>query len=401
MLRILLTVAIAGCIGSGLGWVQASFGRMGVDERFAGARATLAETRGEMTKEEVEQQSTGLPKLVIDGGTEFDFGTMMHGETQSHEFIFRNIGDGPLNLEMGTSTCKCTVGKLDSSILQPGEEAPVKLTWTAQSILENFSQSATIRTNDPVRSEIKLEVRGFITLSFVVEPEELQLGGVPVTEGAKRSFYIFNFLDEKIKLQDVQWADPLRTEYINLHHERIEMDPEKYPKHASAVALHRLDLEIKPGFPMGPFNSTIHLATDRGDDLGYIDIPVSGNVTGELSLVGGTSFNTKNNILSMGSVDSDKGASVSVLLGIQGENRDQIIPEIANVDAGGALEVTIGEPKSVGKRRMYPIRFDVPKGAPAVYYPGSSKESFAKVLLKTNHEVSQELTIYVKLIVTD
>lgn len=39
----------------------------------------------------------------------------------SHEFKFRNVGNGPLFLDMGGSTCKCTIGDLDKSVLKPGE----------------------------------------------------------------------------------------------------------------------------------------------------------------------------------------------------------------------------------------------------------------------------------------
>src|SRR5262245_52451963 len=40
----------------------------------------------------------------------YNFGTMQRGTTKSHEFVVHNIGDAPLTLANGGTTCKCTIG---------------------------------------------------------------------------------------------------------------------------------------------------------------------------------------------------------------------------------------------------------------------------------------------------
>lgn len=400
MLRIVGTILISGIVGVGIGKVQSAVLNRGYEERFLGARTSLAEARGEITTAQV-QQATGKPSLEVVGSTEFDFGTMLHGETMSHEFTFRNTGDGPLNLDMGTSTCKCTVGDLESSIIQAGDETKVKLTWTAQTVLPEFGQSATIHTNDSAHAEVKLRVRGKIVSSFVSEPAELILGDVPVTERIQRTLHIFTYLEESETLEDFSWTNKKTEEFVAIQFERLELDPDEFPKHKNARHVHRVHLDISPGMPLGPLAARIQYETDQGEKVGLMEIPVVGKITGDITLVGGKSFDPSLNMVSMGNVKSDVGASVSIWLAAQGANVDQVVPAIESVVPGESLQVSIGEPRMRGKRKMFPIRFEVPKGAPAVYYPGNSRSSFGKVVVKTNLESAPLLPIHVRLIVEE
>ncbi len=50
--------------------------------------------------------------------------------------------------QSGQQFCKCTIGDLKKNELQPGEEAEVELTWTAETSEREFGQSATIETDD-------------------------------------------------------------------------------------------------------------------------------------------------------------------------------------------------------------------------------------------------------------
>ena len=130
MQRMIVPIFIGAVVGLGIGWVQSNALYKGYEERLLPSRITAAEASGEMTRQEVIEKSVGTPHVEVVGGVSYDFGNMKLGESMSHEFPFRNTGDGPLNLTMGTSTCKCTIGNLNKSVLQPGEETMIKLTWT-------------------------------------------------------------------------------------------------------------------------------------------------------------------------------------------------------------------------------------------------------------------------------
>ena len=84
---------------------------------------------------------------------------------------------------------------------------------------------------------------------------------------------------------------------------------------------------------------------------------------------------------------------------LRGDERDGFEATIEQEGAESSLQVTIGEPKIVAERTMVPIQFDVPKGAPAVYYPGNERGTFAKVTVRTNSDKLPELPIRVALVV--
>src|SRR3990172_12990063 len=88
------------------------------------------------------------------------FGAMQRGTTKAHEFVFRNVGHGPLTLRVGNTSCKCTVGAVADAPIAPGGTGNVKLEWSALVNPGPFRQTATILTNDPLQSRLELLVEG-------------------------------------------------------------------------------------------------------------------------------------------------------------------------------------------------------------------------------------------------
>lgn len=402
MLKILLTVIFGALLGLGVGKFQAFFLNRGFEERFTEARETLAEERGEFSAQEIRSQDTGAKLEIVDGPM-YNFGVMQHGETMSHAFTFKNIGSGPMNLSMGGSTCKCTVGDLESSVLQPGEETSVKLTWTASAITRDFAQTATIYTTDPDHDEVQLSIRGRIAHSFSIEPSSLSLSNISTSEGLSRKFHVFTYLKDSEELLDFEWSDEDTREFVQIDCKPVVLEGaerEEFAHHKNALKVHEVTVELKPGLRLGPISSRITFATDLGEKTGQLEVPVTGSVTGEITLFGGSSFNADLNLIDLGQVKQGETGSATVWMAVQGENRDSIVPTVETVEPEAALKVTIDEPSIRGSRKVFPLRFEVPKDAPEVYYPGGTKKSFGKVVLKTNQGESKELLIYVRLTVT-
>ncbi len=397
MLRILLIIAMGAGLGLGLGLLQASVATSGFEERFIGSRATMAEVKGKVTSAQLASGAKGMPKLEVVGGTQFNFGTMQHGDSMSHSFTFRNIGDAPLNLDMGHSTCKCTVGELKSSVLLPGEETDVTLTWTPVAEARHFGQAATIHTNAPDSPEVQLKVDGQVAGSFVIEPSELALGDIAVTDSVTRKFHIFTYLERCKELKDFRWTDERTADKVKLDFQKVELDPEKFPEHKEAFAVHEVDVTVEPGLNLGLLSSKITFATDLGDALGTFEVPVTGRVAGDFTFVGGPSFDSRLNALRMGTVKSSEGAKIGMSVVVQGDQRDQVDLQVASVNPSEALKVEVGEPKLVGNRKFFPLQFEVPKGAPETHFSGANPKDFGTVVLTTNHELIKEISIHIQL----
>ncbi|RMF43361.1 MAG: DUF1573 domain-containing protein [Planctomycetota bacterium] len=400
MTRIVITVLLAAVAGVAFGRLQSRWMHHGYEERFISARATDAELKGDQVAVTQLRDAKGTPRVEVVGGTDYDFGVMQHGDTLSKEFVFRNIGDGPLSLNMGGSTCKCTVGELDRSVLQPGEETVVKLTWTANTVLADFGQTATIVTNDPLQPEVQLTVHGRVAEKYVLVPEELSLGTIPTARPTRAKFHFFNYSKQQVSFEDMIWSDDATRPYVELSSRLIPLDPAAFPKHKNATSVHEILLEIKPGMPTGPLSSRIQIFSNLEVLTGAIEYRVTGNVVGDVTLVGGASFDPKLNLLKIGTVDPSEGAEVSIFVSLHGDKKDAPV-SVESIVPDESLDVEIGEGREVRDRRVVPVKFVVPKGAPPVYYPANSKGRYGKVILSVGGPSPEQIVIFVRLNVPD
>lgn len=399
MVRLIIALAIAALIGYGLGTAMFSAGYSGVDERFAdlsiyepvpdGGVAPSASTNRPADKDRqadpiVDMKTGKVPKVQITGGTTHDFGTMQQGSKKTHTFMFKNIGTAPMNLEMGPTSCRCTIGSLKDSGLQPGEETGVTLEWKATGVLDQFSQTATIVTNDPDHRNVLLTVRGIVARTILIEPPSINLGDVPVGEGMKRTAYVFGYGDVPMEVKKVVWGDERTADMVDIQVSPMEIDLAKFPHHERANGAAKIDLTIKNGMMLGPINSRLVVDTNI-ENVSNVDLTVTGTVVGEIQFLPNPKFEVERSLLEFDRVPRGAGATQKMFLSVQGKYRDTLTLEVEEVVPAESLQVTIGEPTRQQTRTIYPITCTVPKDAPAAMFPGTSAKNFGKVVLKTNH----------------
>ena len=272
MQRIIVPIFLGLALGLGIGWVQSKALNQGFEERFSPSRSTDAEAKGEISRKEIIEKAVGTPRVEVPGGTSFAFGNMKLGESMSHEFPFRNAGDGPLSLTMGNSTCKCTIGDLEKSILEPGEQTMIKLTWTPKAPSLDFSQSATIITSDPLKSEVQLSILGKVGQSIVFIPPALSLGDFSSTETSTHKLKVFSHM-EGVTVDSLAWSDPEGRKHVSIS--KSESDPATESGNANAFKAYDVTVTIKPGMRLGPMNARILATTNMEDKLDPIELLVS------------------------------------------------------------------------------------------------------------------------------
>lgn len=399
MVRVLATVFSALVIGIALGNFQTRLTTSQIDETFylSNHAASIHRVPDELPI------SRGIPKVELPEGNSFDFGQMQHGSSDSHEFVVRNVGEGPLVLEKTGSTCKCTVGELEDSKLLPGQETRITLTWRAQTVADRFGQAATFRTNDPLQPELRLQIEGTVIDSFVFEPSQLSLGDFSSELGVTKEVKVYCYTDEDVEIERMEWSNVNSLNNIRLDLEPIS--PKQSQRHSSAAKAYRVTLTASPGMPVGPLSSKISFITNHGDEIELPTLDVNGRVVSDISIVGGSYFKSEKNVLDIGNVSSREGFTTSIWLVLRGDLQevDQQIGlfevSVEQLDGKDSLVVTVGESKIVNQRTMVPIQFEVPIGASEAYYPGTSKGTFARVIIRTNSSKLPELPIYVKLVV--
>ena len=400
MLRLVVVVVVAAVVGAVGGIVQYSVNYRDSDERFASFRAPASPVAVSKTTPTpaVGTQTSGEPRVEVVGGTYHDFGSMQQGSVKSHSFIFRNIGTGPLKLDVAGSSCRCTIGKLDNPTLAPGEETSVTLEWKATGVIDAFSQTATISTSDPEHSKVILSVKGVVARTVLVEPSDLNLGDIPVTEETHRTVYVFGYADEPMEITEVTWADERTADRVKVSSMPMPVDKQRFPQHEKANGAAQVDVTIPAGMTMGPFESRLLLQTNLKNVSG-VEMTVTGNVVGDLQFIGGSSYDPKGKILTLGTIERRLGATSQLHLSVQGALKDSLKIEVGEVIPKDSMIVTIGEPKQQTNRTLYPIICTIPENAPPAMFPGTNSTNFGKITIKTNHPNISEVRVYVRVIV--
>ncbi len=114
--------------------------------------------------------------MAIDS-LEYDFGSIDPTEECSHSFVIRNVGQAPLQLVKGGTSCKCTVSDLPDQPVLPGNSVAVRISSKIQQKEGFFSHSASIFSNDPKKQQFSLAISGVIRTSLGCSPERVVLSG--------------------------------------------------------------------------------------------------------------------------------------------------------------------------------------------------------------------------------
>jgi len=112
-------------------------------------------------KPKTSSDAKSTAKVAIDEPL-YNFGTMSPFSKQRHKFTFRNEGTETLTLKAGPTTCKCTACDILTPSVAPGAEGFVELEWRTVGRKIHYRHGATVFTNDPGNSEVRLVIEGAV-----------------------------------------------------------------------------------------------------------------------------------------------------------------------------------------------------------------------------------------------
>jgi hypothetical protein len=342
-----------------------------------------------------DESGRGSAKVDVVGGLVFDFGTGQRNSKLKHAFVIRNIGDEVLTLSTGATSCSCSFSELKTDKLGPGESTEISLEWHLTTAGDEYRQTAEVYTNDPRQPTLTLMAQGTVTDWVRLEPRELVLSNVSVTEGAQVGFSLHGFQVEDLAVVEHRFANPETAEYFEL--EFAEQDPSQVQMTPAPSASLWGTLTVKSGLPLGPLNQTIHLKTDI-EQAPELELPISGSVVGDISVVGAGSFRQQNNLLIFGQVDRDKGIETTLRILIRGPHRHDVQMKIKETDPPDVLAVQWGEPVPInnGLVYMHPLSVSVPRGSRPVARMGFDREDYGRIVIETTHPDTPLLTLRVR-----
>ena len=87
-----------------------------------------------------------IPKIQMDEEI-FDFGDIQQGESVTHDFVLKNIGDANLIISSAKGSCGCTVPEWPKEPIEKAGEAIIKVTFNSAGKSGKQNKIVTLVTN--------------------------------------------------------------------------------------------------------------------------------------------------------------------------------------------------------------------------------------------------------------
>ncbi len=408
MFKAFASAIVAAMIGVGCGWLVHT-SNFAAESEFGPfkPRDRDVQERVEVVKRELPPDQ--LPKLEVVGGEQFDFGVMEPGAEGTHSFVVRNAGKGPLELEVAGSTCKCTVGSLKNSTLDPGQQTEIDLTWITKSIGEEFGQSAILKTNDPSRGELNLVIRGRVISSMTMVPQTFSFGEVESGEAIVLESVVFSFSKTPIVAVRQSFSDPNFSAISNFSVEEVSVESTGNDEYKTATQAFKVRIEIAPGLRQGPLRdnfafgfapkSAVDATGDFDEDVLFqFYAETSGRIVGAMTLLENRYvYNGENGYFyTMGEVDpkSDKPYRANILL--RGPKRNSVKLTIGDVLPKGILRAELGEPVGRSRTVVVPLTLSIDPSTGPIDRMGRGTDDFGTVTIETDDSTMSPLQLKVR-----
>jgi hypothetical protein len=319
------------------------------------------------------------------------FGTIERGRTKSHRFEVKNAGTAPLRLTVGATSCKCTLGEVTDEAIPPGGSTHVELEWSAKQDSGPFRQTATIHTNDPLRSQIELVIEGEVVAATGVQPMDFVFDKITVGESKSAEVYVMALVQDKIEISKAELSDPSTRDKFDVKIEPVERELLPNPNAKDGV---KITLTAKGDLPIGRFDQWLSLQSNLNDGE-TLDIPVIGRVVGDIS-VHGVLWNEEKGVLSLGKVKSSEGKRTRVNLVVRGAGAAGVECKIESIDPP-ELKAAIGESKQLkDSLKHVPIEIEIPAGTRPMVRLNSAQGELGRIVLSTTHAKVKELVLDVR-----
>ncbi len=217
-------------------------------------------------KQEAKSDAKGQPRIMLSADS-WDFGTIIFGDQPSHVLTIKNEGDADLHLTSVRGSCSCTVPKLKTNVLKPGESTDVEIHFNSRKRQGNIVQNVTIQSDDPKNPTLTFRVSGTVKKLVNVEPANVMMNGAKKDEQMSAVVRITN-----------ESGEAMTPEIKRISNEHVDATL----KEIEAGKVYELVVTTKPPMPYGRTPAMIEMVTGnpRQPDL---QVPVNINIQARVS----------------------------------------------------------------------------------------------------------------------
>lgn len=338
------------------------------------------------------------PKAHLVDGRKYDFGTMDRLSQKSHTFLIRNDGNAPLSVELGRTTCKCTVSDVSDGEIAPGDTAQVTLQWDAKShgLEPEFTQSAEIHTNDPDQPVITVTVQGLVIESVRTVPARLVFPQVSTSEVTQAEFRVLNYQTEDFKILAHKFTEAATASKFQVEFRKLtdqELAQERLARSGWLATL-----SIQPGLPLGPISQVLKLNTNFSE-APVMELPLQGATVSDMKLAAPTKwFNREASRVDLGIVEAGQAVERTINMFVSGPHRESTQFKVGRIDPDTHLQATISDavPLNQGKTWKYEITIRLKPTQLRLNRMGTGDGDYGVIMLETTHPTTPQIPIYVK-----
>jgi hypothetical protein len=333
-----------------------------------------------------------FPKIEATDTT-FDFGVIAFQpnkadyENNSHAFVVKNVGEGPLRLAKGPTNCQCTMSTLSDLELLPGESTTISLTWEPTMVLEEFVKEATIWTNDPALfdankdkpGQLLLQIKGKVVSGVELMPSNFSIGTINESEPTTLTAVVGSRVRADLEVTVKSISTPHLT--VDL----VRLTPEQLAERGMLAGFD-VQATLFPRVSIGRVRESIVL-TSNDPQFQEMTITVEGQRQGPVTIAG-RYWNGNVGLLDFETFPAAKGAQT--ILSIYSEAADEPF-QLELIEATSPdLEISIERDDEFPEegREHHRMTVRIPPDLPPNRLVGADA---LRVRLKTNREDLPEL----------
>lgn len=129
--------------------------------RFVSTDRTATTSRSKSTESDNNMARKTTDIQIIDSAS-FNFGTIKAGDTVTHVFYFKNVGQVPMIITNVTASCDCTLANFTDSLIAPSQIDSIVAIFSSKKGMKGI-QSKTITMNyNSLDSSQSFTLYGFV-----------------------------------------------------------------------------------------------------------------------------------------------------------------------------------------------------------------------------------------------
>ena len=344
-----------------------------------------------------------------------DFGVMAPDEKGKFVFRLKNVGEEPLSLVEGESTCKCTIGIPGDDELAPGAETEIVVEWTVKTNESEFTQSAQIITNDPTNVALNLKITGTVVREIEIVPKKWTIGDVASGEPFEVKGTVYSYYRNDIKPGSQRFSSEQMNELAEFDIEEFKPTEEDGANAKARQGFH-ITAKVKGGMRQGAVSTRFLFGFQQLDEDGNVIKPedeekededleyfsstnVSGRIVGNLSMIVGTKVQSQSSggyIYKFGRLDYNDSKKGKAFIVLKGSEREATKLTIGEVNPAEAIQAKLGKPLVRETQVLYPLELEIIPGDKPYDLTGHGSNNYGTIWIESDNPKVTKMLIAVQ-----